>query len=579
MFSKTILGRALPAFLAGASLPAFAVAGQVSFTDNVPLTTTNWTQSVTLSKFDPALGDLQAVIVTLQAHNEGSAAFENQDAASATVTMTFSTRVEVQRPDLSQLLFGEPTVNTSDSVTAFDGVLDFGGASGRNYANLSQNVTQSVTANPPSPDLALFTGPAGNPGTITLPVVAVGQSTGTGAGNLTLAFSSKASAAVTVQYLFAPDCNNNDVADDLDIQNGTSSDCDGNGVPDECQPDCDKDGTPDACEADCDHDGTPDACDETPCPECHEINRRTPGSLLLFPEFDNRRGQVTLVTVTNTNCDSLEGSVDLEFVYIGRYGPAHQDLPCPETNRTRHLTPCDTITLWTNADNPNYTQGYLYVFAKNSQTGKAIVFNHLIGEEFFLSPNDQLDDSVSALVFHAFGEQRANTDLDGDGIRDLDGREYDEAPDELLIPRFLGQDDVFNSRLILIGLSGGTAFTTTVAFQVYNDNEEMSSAEYSFYCWADPRLVEINGVFTQDYLVNTNHDSDEIVGANMHESGWFRVDGLLAQSTAAEIVDPAIYAVLVERAGSYSVVDLPWELCTQSNGDLLPVSLFGDQDE
>lgn len=579
MFSKTTLGRALPAFLAGACVSGFAAAGQVSFTDNVPLTTTNWTQSVTLSKFDPALGDLQSVIVTLQAHNEGSAAFENQDAAPATVTMTFSTRVEVQRPDLTPLLFGEPTVNTSDSVTAFDGVLDFGGASGRNYANLSQNVTQSVTANPPSPDLALFTGLSGNPGTITLPVVAVGQSTGTGAGNLTLAFSSQASAIVTVQYLFAPDCNDNNVADDLDITNGTSTDCDGNTVPDECQPDCNDDGTPDVCEADCDHDGTPDECDKTPCPDCRELNRRTPGSLLLFPEFDNRRGQVTLVTVTNTNCDSLDGDVTIEFVYIGRYGPNRQELNCPETNRTRQLTPCDTITLWTTADNPNHTQGYLYVFAKSSTTGRAIVFNHLIGEELFMSPNDQLDDSVSALVFKGIGEQRAFTDRDNDGIRDLDGNEYDEAPDELLIPRFLGQDAVFNSRLILIGLSGGTAFTTTVAFQVYNDNEEMSSAEYSFYCWADPRLAEINGVFTQDYLVNTVQDPDEIVGANTRESGWFRVDGLLAQSTAASIEDPAIYAVLVERAGSYSVIDLPWELCTQANGDLLPVGLFGDQDD
>jgi hypothetical protein len=50
----------------------------------------------------------------------------------------------------------------------------------------------------------------------------------------------------------------------------------------------------------------------------------------------------------------------------------------------------------------------------------------------------------------------------------------------------------------------------------------------------------------------------------------------VASSAQAEIQDPAVHAVLVERVSTYSVVDLPWELCTQSNGDLLPVSLFGD---
>jgi hypothetical protein len=44
------------------------------------------------------------------------------------------------------------------------------------------------------------------------------------------------------------------------------ADCDGNGVPDQCDPDCDGDGIPDACETtgDSDGDGVPDFCD--PCP-------------------------------------------------------------------------------------------------------------------------------------------------------------------------------------------------------------------------------------------------------------------------------------------------------------------------
>jgi len=297
------------------------------------------------------------------------------------VTMTGGRDIELQRPDTSALLAAEPTVTTNDSATSFDGTLDFAGASGRNYPNLSQTVSQSQGFTCPIAECTFFTGPAGAPGTVTLPIVALGQSTGSGAGNLTLAFTSRASAVVTVTYVFAPDCNQNNVPDDIDIQNGTSQDCDHDGVPDECEPDCDADGVPDACEPDCDHDGLPDDCDKTPCPECGDVNRRTPGSLLLYPEFDNRSGQITLVTVTNTNCDGIDGGIDVEFVYIARFGQGHTDVPCLETNRTRHLTPCDTITLWTTADNPNYEQGYLYVFAKHAATGQAVVFNHLIGED------------------------------------------------------------------------------------------------------------------------------------------------------------------------------------------------------
>jgi hypothetical protein len=42
------------------------------------------------------------------------------------------------------------------------------------------------------------------------------------------------------------------------------------------------------------------------------------------------------------------------------------------------------------------------------------------------------------------------------------------------------------------------------------------------------------------------------------------------------IQDPAIYAVLIERFGGYAAADLPFEWCSQTNGDLLPVSNFGD---
>ncbi len=75
-----------------------------------------------------------------------------------------------------------------------------------------------------------------------------------------------------------PDCNGNGVGDGQDIADGTSTDCNSNGVPDDCETDSDTDGVIDACDncpeilnadqADTDADGVGDACEAaTPPPD------------------------------------------------------------------------------------------------------------------------------------------------------------------------------------------------------------------------------------------------------------------------------------------------------------------------
>lgn len=67
------------------------------------------------------------------------------------------------------------------------------------------------------------------------------------------------------------DCNDNFINDAIDITDGTSADCNGNGLPDECEADCNSNGAPDDCDIsggfslDCDADGTPDECQ----PDCN----------------------------------------------------------------------------------------------------------------------------------------------------------------------------------------------------------------------------------------------------------------------------------------------------------------------
>jgi hypothetical protein len=63
------------------------------------------------------------------------------------------------------------------------------------------------------------------------------------------------------------DCNGNGFVDACDLTEGRSQDCDGDGIPNECESDCNLNGTPDDCDvasgtsADCNGNSSPDECD------------------------------------------------------------------------------------------------------------------------------------------------------------------------------------------------------------------------------------------------------------------------------------------------------------------------------
>lgn len=169
-----------------------------------PSATTNWSTAVAIPKFDPALGVLTEIEVTLAAEATGSAKFESLDAAASTVTMNFQSTLTLTRPDLSVLVVAIPQQAFVDNVTAHDGSIDFAGTSGKAYAGIVANAAAAIVSPPPPGDLALFTGAWGNPGSILLPISATGTSSGSGAGNLLLQFAQSASAIVTVCYEYEP---------------------------------------------------------------------------------------------------------------------------------------------------------------------------------------------------------------------------------------------------------------------------------------------------------------------------------------------------------------------------------------
>ena len=54
------------------------------------------------------------------------------------------------------------------------------------------------------------------------------------------------------------------------------------------------------------------------------------------------------------------------------------------------------------------------------------------------------------------------------------------------------------------------------------------------------------------------------------------MNGHVANSQAASLDDPAFLAMLVEGVGPNAVADLPFEIGSQTNGDLLAHGVFGD---
>jgi hypothetical protein len=289
---------------------------------------------------------------------------------------------------------------------------------------------------------------------------------------------------------------------------------------------------------------------------------QSPGSLLVFPLADARAGSSSVLTVTNVNLDSTAG-LNVEFVYV---------VNCLQFNRTRALPAGDSVSVLLASDNPGGGQGFSYVFAKDA-LGRAVSANHLVGSVLVVDGAAGLEFQVPGVAFASPRLEGALTDLDGDGIRDLDGNEYARVAEDLLFPRFLGQSTTYNSELVLVNLTGGAAFTATVNVLVSNDDRDVYAAQYAFRCWSRVRLSSISPAFTNSFLLASGQNPSE--SALGRETGWFSLDGTSASSSARQIADPALLAVLIEPS-IHSSASLPFGRGVQDNGDLYPTSAGGD---
>ena len=182
-------------------------AASVSYTDTFPASGTalvNFNGSLVFPKFDAALGALTSVQIQLDGSITASQAFENRGGSGATITMTSTGTMTLQRPDTTTLVVTVPQVQNSQAVGANDFVLDFGGTSGFTFPD-STSSASNVQVFSGASDLSLFTvGGVDNTTTISLPVTALGNSVSSGAANVTISAGMVGFAGAQVTYNFTP---------------------------------------------------------------------------------------------------------------------------------------------------------------------------------------------------------------------------------------------------------------------------------------------------------------------------------------------------------------------------------------
>ncbi|NJL62016.1 MAG: choice-of-anchor E domain-containing protein [Methylacidiphilales bacterium] len=173
---------------------ASAEAASLKYESSVTVQKTNYFDKfVTLPKFNPELGDLTSVKLTLNGEVQGSIRLESTDASAANVTADLAAEVKLLKPDKSLLLATLPTASVSKQFTTFDDNVDFDGTSGATLNNLSSTKTDSTEL---TSGFDLFKGL----GELLLPVTAEAKSRGTGAGNLSQEFNTFAGAKVEIVY-------------------------------------------------------------------------------------------------------------------------------------------------------------------------------------------------------------------------------------------------------------------------------------------------------------------------------------------------------------------------------------------
>jgi hypothetical protein len=159
--------------------------------------TTGSSGQLAIHQFDPALGTLEAINVTVSGDLSTSVAAENEDTAPAVITVNQDATVTLALPGATDST-SAPVVSSVE-LGGYDGTVDFAGSSGTidQSQALIPAVAETLTD---ATDLAAFTGS----GTLGATISTSGASSLAGPGNLLARLLAEAGGTVTVDYTYLP---------------------------------------------------------------------------------------------------------------------------------------------------------------------------------------------------------------------------------------------------------------------------------------------------------------------------------------------------------------------------------------
>lgn len=293
---------------------------------------------------------------------------------------------------------------------------------------------------------------------------------------------------------------------------------------------------------------------------------RDAASCLLYPYFNTNGGAFAVITVTNTCSEEI----NVRIVFIS------DDNDCLPKDYWRTLTGYDTFTFLDYALNQKAQTGFLYIYVVENYGSKAEKeMDCLIGQEFIFE--NWGPGGVGAVV--NFGVNAVSFEVvngvDGNGKLQLDGNEYDQAPSAIRFPRYFGQDiGFFESKLILINLTGGKYYEANIGVRIWDDSEHEFSDQLQIPCFWYDYLYNALPDTNEVHLQGTSTDLDEIFDGTpptqVHKkSGWMELYGINAHYFINNFDNPGIYGLLVEKVGPGYAADLPWEVFGPVNNAML----------
>jgi len=198
--NRAVFGRPAIGIVGALCSAGPALAGTLSQSATIPLAATDWSTTAKVGQFDPSLGTLHDIGFGLTGTLEGKIGVENLEPVSSSVSAGISSTITLSAPGAGQVLSVMPGIAASANLAAFDGKIDFAGASGRTFSGLtnSQSAQTAYTVGAPGPQIS--TAPFIGTGKVALPVTASSSAGVSGPLDLAARTQAAAGAAVTIKY-------------------------------------------------------------------------------------------------------------------------------------------------------------------------------------------------------------------------------------------------------------------------------------------------------------------------------------------------------------------------------------------